>query len=65
VEAVDNKQESSSNIVGSAIDEIVLVTGGGVVASSRSENALCNSIRVTISRQSVVAFAAAAMGDLT
>ncbi len=65
MEAVDNKQMSSSNIVSSTIDEIVLGAGGGVVGSSSSENGLCSSIQMTISRQSVVAFAAAAVEDLT
>jgi hypothetical protein len=44
VEEVDNKQESCSNIIGGAIDEIVLVTGGGLVDSSSSKSSLCSSI---------------------
>jgi hypothetical protein len=43
MEAVDDKWESSSSIVGRAVDESVLVTGGDVgrSCSSNKKNCLC------------------------
>lgn len=47
MEAVGNKQESSSNFVGNAVDHCVLMTGGGADGSCSCSNktGLCGSKR--------------------